>query len=305
MSYARSHLWNEANAAYERGDFLECRRHCESALQDEPQNPSYHLLLGISLAEAGRIGDAEAPILRSLELQPDNATGWAAYGNVLSALGKNEQALESYNRALGLDTANFVAWLNLGVLFHKTGRYEEAVISYSSALELVPHDPLSLSNRALSLHELSRYREALIDLDLVTQILPLEADGYLHRGNVHQAMKAFPSARQDYARAIQLNGENIQAIIGDANALAGMGYLGEGERELRRGIATCPTSREAYFSLGNMQRDRKDLVGAQHSYDRALEIDPEFIRAKRNKGLVALLSGDFERGFRSMNTAKS
>jgi tetratricopeptide (TPR) repeat protein len=288
--------WESAVQAYHAADYRLCAEHCSALIAGAPQNPDYHLLLGVSLAEGGNPAGALAPMSRAVELAPGNANAWSARGNVLLALGHEQAALASYQRALDLDPGNAMAWMNIAVLHHRGGRFSDAVAACDRALQAQPDDPVTLTNRALSLQALGHYPDALADLDAAARLVPADAEALVHRGNIHQAMQNFDPALADYDRALQMDQANASARIGRGNILARRGDLAGGEQELRRAVALDPALHDAWFYLGNIQRDRKQFAAARDSYRKAILLDGTAMRAKRNLGLVTLLQGDFEHG---------
>lgn len=91
------------------------------ALQFNDQSPGVHANLGNVLRLDGRLGEAEFHCRKSIELNPDLASGWNNLGNVLSDLGHYQEADACFDRALALDPDLTVAHQNKvsGQLFNE------------------------------------------------------------------------------------------------------------------------------------------------------------------------------------------
>lgn len=73
--------------------------------------------------------------------------------------------------------------------------------------------------------------------------------------------------------------------------------LEEAEAELRRAVGLAPHAAEAWNSLGNAQFNLRKYNDAEFSFGQALHLQPEFVEARINRGMLRLALGDFERGW--------
>jgi Flp pilus assembly protein TadD len=71
--------------------------------------------LGIALTEAGRPDDALPLLLRAVERDPTDASGWFNLGNAHAAADEFTEACQAFDRCLSLDGERFKAWNNLGL----------------------------------------------------------------------------------------------------------------------------------------------------------------------------------------------
>src|SRR5206468_11092264 len=132
--------------------------------------------------------DAEPEFKRSLELNPNYATGHHWYGLYLYNVGRPELALAEMKRAKELDPLSLVINAELGWAFVWVGQYDQAIAQLQKTSEM--------DGNFIRTHQV---------LGLV----------YLRRGQYEQAIA-------EYERARQLNGDtNTLVHLGYAYAVAG------------------------------------------------------------------------------------
>ncbi len=90
--------------------------------------------LGAARSAAGRLGEADALLRRSIGIFPGYAFAHNALGNVQSLQGREEDAIASYRAALRLYPGWPDAHNNLGASLAATGRYAEAALHFRAAL---------------------------------------------------------------------------------------------------------------------------------------------------------------------------
>ncbi len=108
--------------------------------------------MGDALKEQGKLNEAVACYLHTLELQPNLAEAHNNLGNALKEQGKFGEAVACYRRALELTPNLTEAHNNLGSALKDQGRLDEAVVCYRRALELKPDSAEAHSNLLLTLH---------------------------------------------------------------------------------------------------------------------------------------------------------
>jgi Flp pilus assembly protein TadD len=176
-----------------------------------------------------------------------------------------EKALDVYDQLLLLSPLESSAWYNRGLVLKALGRLEEAVESYCRACQISPAHVKAWYNRGNLLRVLERGEEALLCFDQVIQLDSNHASAWYNRGVVlHKLLWQPEDAISSYDRALAIKPDHAEAWNNRGVALHSIGRLSE--------------------SLS--------------SYDRAIKFD--FVNPKYhwNKGLLKLLQGDYEEGWR-------
>ena len=138
--------------------FDEGRKALERAvrhLPDGKQDRAY-VYLGHLFAEKGSLPAAERWYGKALEVQPDDPGYLILLGTCLQRQGKLDEARQHLARAAELDTSlREEAYLNLGVLDMTEDRYDAAIECFEKALEIDPK--YKAAKRALA--DLKRWKK--------------------------------------------------------------------------------------------------------------------------------------------------
>ena len=122
---------------YALGDTLRAAGDCPSAITEyetvvrmRPNHRDAHPNLGICLAQANRVDDADAALPRALEIDPKYARGYTNLGALALLTGQPERARDMYLRALDIEPRNTLALMQLA------GLYENVFKDYHAAARM-------------------------------------------------------------------------------------------------------------------------------------------------------------------------
>jgi tetratricopeptide (TPR) repeat protein len=216
-------------------------------------------LLGIK-----RFEEANGSYDRAITLSPDAADLFLKRGHALTALNRFEQAIASYDGAIVRDPNCRDAFFYRGFLLAKLGRLDEAIASYDKAISSNPNDAEALSNRGAALNALRRFCDALASCDGAIALDPNLAAAFSNRGMALKEMNRLEEALASYDTAIRLQPELGEAHSNRANVLASLRRFDE----------------------------------AIEGYRRALAVNANDATARCNLGMVKLLTGRFQDGWR-------
>lgn len=107
-----------------------------------------------------------------------------------------------------------------------------------------PNDKVHQADQARLRHD---YAGALRLLDAAIAANPQDARAWAMRGWTHQDMRDFHSARNDFARAYQLDSDNFEAAYGYSAELGRAGQYALSIEISSRAIELDPSSGEAHF----------------------------------------------------------
>src|SRR5690242_12465189 len=126
-------LYGQALALQKQGQFAQAETLYRRIVAAEPSAFPPRHMLGVVLAQLGRLDEAQAQIGAALKLNPRDAGAWANQGNVLNLLGRGEEAVAAYDRALALQP-DAGTWNNRGNALQGLNRRAEALASFEQAL---------------------------------------------------------------------------------------------------------------------------------------------------------------------------
>lgn len=140
---------------------------------------------------------------RAIELDPTNATAYAAMGAYYDSTGNPERALRFYQKSVSIRHQQYAAWLAIGNLHRDAGNDEEAIRAYLTELEFNPNYAPARVQLCLTLARLDRLAEAEPHLRRLrndpakaddTMIRHMLADACAERGAFDEAIQLIDEA---------------------------------------------------------------------------------------------------------------
>ena len=119
--------------------------------------------------------EAEAKVLKAINIDPWNTAPLRAHGDLLLDLELPEEAITDLDNALRLDRCDWLAWAGRGAALRACKRPAHALKSYQRALRFRPNSEWLLTDLAKCLRDLGRHEEANVELGRVLEINPRNA----------------------------------------------------------------------------------------------------------------------------------
>jgi tetratricopeptide (TPR) repeat protein len=131
-------------------------------LKQDPRNVNAMRFLAVAYwKEKKHLDDAEALLLRAVELAPDYALNWVNLGMVQLERNKYPQAVESWQKATVLEPDNAYFWGGLGNACAMANLHDQAARAYARAVEISPENFNAQMGYAHVLKTLGRQDESL------------------------------------------------------------------------------------------------------------------------------------------------
>lgn len=184
--------------------------------------------------------------------------------------------------------------LEEGRALHRAGRVEDALAFYDRVLATHPEDPDALHLKGLAIFQRGQSGEALSLLDRAIAARPETAGFHLNRGVMLAAGGRFETALADFAVALDLEQDNVDALFATANAQTALGRLAEARDLLQRAIAINPGHARALANLGNVLRRMGRLDIAIAPLARAAELAPQDAEIAHSYGVTLAEAGRHE-----------
>lgn len=178
--------------------------------------------------------------------------------------GDFRNAEHIYRQVLAVASANANAWCFLGMACHDQSKYDEAVNAYHKALDIQPNFPVALSNLGNTLKQQGKLDEA--------------------EASCREALRLKP----DYSTAFNNLGV----------ALVAQGRLEEASATFQQALALMPNDAVTHSNLSAALVRQGKYSEAEANSKQALSLNPNYAEAHKNQGIVSLLLGDFERGWK-------
>ncbi len=190
------------------GDYQLAENAQRKALETEPKNINAMVELGLTLAEQGRIREAETILLKAELLQPDH---WYVQ-DVLQLFyisyddhpDRYERSVKHAMRVVELNPKNAAAWNNLGTAYHSLQQYDAAKVAWDSALQLEP-TRTGYTNRGLQYYYEGQYTDSAEMQKKAIELAPSDHRAWGRLGDSYRAMGGNEAlAKEAYTTAIPL-----------------------------------------------------------------------------------------------------
>jgi Flp pilus assembly protein TadD len=179
----------------------------------------------------------------------------------------------------------------------QAGRFAEAAASYAQSLELAPGNAQAHNNLAVAFAEQRLFDRAIPHYREALRHDPGYAEAHYNLGNALRELARYAEAVSCYDRALALRPDWAGAHCNRGLALAAQGQQAAAEAAYRAALALAPDYAEAQNNLGLALELQGRLEEARAHFDRAVELAPEFASPRANRAQLALLHGDFARGW--------
>ncbi len=283
---AASGKWAEAEAAH------------RTALVLDPKAVNASFNLALVLFRQRKTQEA-LQVLDDLEKNaPDFAEQYALRGEILRAEKRNDEAVAAFSRAvaLGLETSEVL--VNLGMALSDAGQRDQALSVLAESGKVDPEDANANYYLGNLLKDQGKYDEALTCYNNALRQNPDFAEALNNMGLVLQAKGDQSAAEAAFARALAVS-PGLSAVHNNiGNCRLRQGQMEAALACFRKAVEITPDSSEAWNNLGETYYRLQRLDEAEAAYRKALEIRPGADETELNLGILLLLRGDFENGWK-------
>ena len=211
--------YDQAAAAYRRGDLPQAEAICEAILAKRPREFSALHMLGVLHLKSGRAERGLALVDRALRERPNDAGALGSRGNGLLELGRKTEALAAHERAAYLQPHSAVHHDNVGNVLLALGRTAEARDALRQSIALDARRPSAHTNLGIALLRLGRSDEALACHDHALLLDARFADAWANRAATLLIMRRPAEALESYRTALDIHPGLIRARHGACRAL--------------------------------------------------------------------------------------
>lgn len=308
------------------------------AVQRDPSSGPAWAARGMLCLRMGQDDQALDDLNQAVKLSPDMADVRVARGSFYARTDKPKLALEDFNAAVAAEPGNAEAYNSRGALYAnslnepdkaladiekavslkpddpsyqydlgmmrlRTRDFSEAIASFDKALDLKGPPARIMAARADAYSQLGDHAHALEDIQLALEKDPKYAGAYDTLGLIRLRALDFEQAVRDLNQALQLDKDDVSALIHRGRAYGAMGSLKTARRDFQKATELDPHSKEAWTNLCQAKRMLKDPSSAVHDCDRAIAIDSFYAPAYLQRGLCHLAMRDADKTLDDLGNA--
>jgi len=292
-----------AKGKYSKDDYEGAIVSFSEALKIEPNNYDVLSYRGQIYREMGRYKLSIQDLNKAIELNKNDSWAFSQRAQTYQKLNEIDSAIEDYTFAISLDPENSYTYYNsIGNLKHKAGFYKEAIVNYNKAIELNPNYAYAYVCRGRSKSYLEDYQGGLQDCNKGLSIDSEMAWGYYQRAEIKYYTQDYVGAIADDMKAIEIYPNYDDAYLNKAlSKIKLQDYYGA-KVDIDK-VVELKGSAYSYRKQGDINSYLKKYDEAITSYNKAIEIFPNYSEAYVAKGLALEQLNNNEEAFKNYNIA--
>ncbi|CAN6855957.1 hsp70-Hsp90 organizing protein 2 isoform X2 [Brassica napus] len=212
-----SYITNRAAVHLEMGNYDECIKDCDKAVERGRELRSDYKMVakaltrkGTALGKMAKVSNDYEPVIETYQ----KALTEHRNPDTLKRLNEAERAKKELEQQEYFDPAIGDAEREKGNEFFKEQKYPDAVKHYTEAIKRNPKDPRAYSNRAACYTKLGAMPEGLKDAEKCIELDPTFSKGYSRKGAVQFFMKEYDNAMETYQEGLKHDPNNQELLDG-------------------------------------------------------------------------------------------
>jgi tetratricopeptide (TPR) repeat protein len=247
-----------------------------------------------ALEQGGDLQGAIRDLTEALRSDPGWLDPRANLARLYEASGQTELLLENYREAIAM--SNDPSFYSMRGHYHeRQGDFDAAAFDFSQAIRIAPNEPKYLTARGRVLLAQNKFDDAIADFDRVFTLTIINPEVSALRGEAYYWKKDYPAALTDLNRAIQYDPSLGAAYLNRARVAKALGQFDKALPDLDKALEIDPNDAAALRNrcvvrsvLGN------DMAGALADCEAAIALEGRTAEHLSNRGMVRLLSGDYD-----------
>lgn len=202
------------NEYYKGGNISDAMKAYSRAIEIYPEEPSYHLMLG--LAYSARELDARAmrEMKKAIELDPVFSEGHVGLAYMYKKAGNWDGVIEESKLALKniYYKTPEVAYLNMGIAYYEKADYKAGVDSLKKAVTLKPELAVAYYNMGLAFEGLEKRREAIISYRKAVELRAGYMEPYYRLGLLFVKSRENEKAMTAFEKVVKISPGSAEAV---------------------------------------------------------------------------------------------
>jgi tetratricopeptide (TPR) repeat protein len=272
------------------------------ALQ-QPRDAEWYIQLGNAWLASEEPAKAVAAYELAVRLRPRNARALQSLARGLKASGQGVRSAEVLQQAIQIAPSEAASWYQSGMLASELGRSSEAVEKMQKAIALdrdLPGEYTTLARIQIAAGQRDR---AGVALGEALRVDPYDAAGWDLAGRLQAEKRRFPEALSDFEKAIRYRPGFAPYLYDYALTLATTSQFDRARESAEAAARADPNLPEVHLLLGGLLARERQLPEAAKEYQQALQLRPDFARARLDLASVLVAQGDAQGAVQQLREA--
>ena len=254
-------------------------------------------------------------------LDPDNYALYIDRGILYDASGNSNKAREDFTMAIQINPDSFEALNNRGNIYRVEKVYDLAITDFTRCISINPMAVQSYINRGSTYDDMKDYALAIEDFTHAITINPTDYEIYLFRWKAYNSLGEEKLAIADLEKAYEINrftteqwlqrrmnpplgSGSAESHIQDGLELLGSRDYDSAIAEFTKAIKIgSPSTPIAYSNRGMAHNAKMEYELAIEDYKKALEINPDYVKAYSNLGIAYYMITKHENAIENLTRA--
>lgn len=272
-------------------NFKMAMKNYQTALGIDPKNSDAHYQLAKTCEAMYRPEFALLELEKAVACNPDFAEAYYDWGNLLLQMGETEKAIPKLEYVLKVNPNDSYAHYTLGTAYLKTEDYHAALHHFKSSTQINPTDAYTYYNMGICCVKIKDLQGALQAFLKAMELAPNDSTYCYQRYLVNMSLMNFEDAEADIKRAIKAKPTDVEYRLKLVALYKRQKNYQAILDELNNFININPKISSVYSEMGMAYSAMGDADVAKVSFEKALALDPNDVRAIYGKASLLKASG--------------
>lgn len=305
---------NEANAEFftKVGQLNLASQHYKFLALKDAGNIKEQIDCAIILAKAGSYRDALFFYLRAVKMDPSNSASYNNIGNIYIQLQRPDSAIYFYKKTVALGAKSPELYVNLGTAYYCMNDNDNALKSFDAALALNKNLYSAYIGKGMLFDDRINHELAENEYKQAIKIDPNNGIGYKKLGLILIAKGDYKKAVETCSKAYLLmaNDTNVASQLSFAyfkygNSLYQQGKYYDAITQFDNAVQYAQKNEKpkiqlawAHYKLAQEAEKIGDANEEIEQLKKAAEIEPEFVEANYNLGILLIKNNKPDEAFK-------
>lgn len=281
---------------------LEAVKYAQRASELDAENYIYDFIIGTAYMKNKEFANAQEPLVKALEKDPDNLGTLNSLGTCYMAQGKSSEAIQTYKKALEINPKSVMAYFNIGSAYQIQQNHEKACEYLTKALEL-EEDESFLTALAMSEVKLGRYESALKHYKQLALMCPGKENYKYNIVTCYEALGEFQTAIKMLEEIVYINPKFILPAQKLASLYIKTNQLNKAKDIYDNILLKNKVSAEILHQYAILSSSLCDTDTAEKMLKKVIRMNPEIAKAHKDLGIIYLNKRLFDYAREEFETA--
>src|SRR5512133_1516747 len=300
--YSLAHMYEELAATYGRAEYAsKAVEEYKKAIEADPTSEFLNSSLAELYAKTGRIRDAVIEAQDIIKRDPKNVEARRLLGRIyLRSLGDMQAGTQSEN-IVRLQPDSVEDHLVLGRLYRLGEDRVKAEKEFQTAVKLQPGSEEAVTTLAILYTDEGDYTRALNVLEAIPD-KERTSKIYSTLGFTYEQKKDYKKAIANYSKAVEQDGDNLDALRGLAQNLLNDGQTASALEKYKQIVDADPQDAQTYMRIAEIYRKDGKYDQALDMLKKAQVVVPDSLELPYNMAVIYEGLGRYEDAIQTLTT---